>query len=144
MVTTSPRIAVRALRDELARTAPSTTAIATPARAGLTASRSWGGGCQLRVRRRREDAEHVDRPVAQPGATDDERRGHRTERPRIGGIGAVVTHQEQLVVGDHPAVLLVGDRRGLDRIAGGAGEVRLVDRSPADEHLAIPDLDGVA
>ena len=44
MVTTSPKIAVRAFRADPATTAPTTTASATPARAGFTAAGSWVAG----------------------------------------------------------------------------------------------------
>ena len=71
IVMTRPKIAVRAFRADPATTAPTTTASATPTRAGFTAARSLGGRRQLRVGGRREDPEHVERPVAQPRAADD-------------------------------------------------------------------------
>src|SRR4029079_15190556 len=126
MVMTSPKIAVHAFRADPATTAPTTTASATPRRAGFTASGSWRGG-QLRVGRRREDPECIERPVAQPRATDDLRHRDGSEGPRILGIGAVVAHQEQVTFGDHPLALVALDGRRLRRTGLWVGvQIRLL------------------
>src|SRR3954471_11319090 len=143
--TTSPRIAERAFRTETVTTAPTMIASATPARAGFTPGRSWRRRRQLRGGGRRQDPEDIDRPVAQPGTTDDLPRLDRPEHPRVGGIRAVVGHQEELSYRDDPAVFVTGDGLLLCRIAAlGGEEVRLVDLRAVYEDIALADLDGLA
>src|SRR5512147_1651788 len=90
IATTRPRMAVRAFLADPATTAPITTASATPARAGFTGGSSWDAGGQLRMRRRGQDAEDVDRPVAEPGPADDMRDGHRPERAGVSRVRPVI------------------------------------------------------
>src|SRR6476619_7784097 len=101
---TSPKIAVRSVRADPAMAAPTTTASATPARAGFTAGGSLRR--QFRVGRRLEDPEHVERPVPEPGAPDDLRLRYGAEGPRILRVGPVVAHQEEIASGDDPAVFV--------------------------------------
>src|SRR4029077_16166875 len=106
MTTTSPKIAVRAFRADPATTAPTTTASATPTRAGFTAPDSWARRSQLRVCRRREDPEGVERPVAQPGTADDLRHRHGPEGPRVLRILAMVAREAHVARRDDPRVLV--------------------------------------
>src|SRR6516164_6665991 len=143
-VTISPRIAVRARCADAATTAPMTTASATPARAGFTVRRSWRGGRQLRVGGRVQDPEDVDRPVAQPGATDHRGDRHRPERSRIGRVRSMVAHQEQLALGNDPLVLVAGHRGRLGIGLGLGIDVWLRDLGAIDEDVAVADVDRVA
>src|SRR5262249_22352799 len=97
------------------------------------------GGLQLRVCGRRQDAERVERPVAQPRATDHVTLLNRPEDPRVRGVHAMVAHHEQLTRGDDPRRLVAGDERLLAVI-----DVRLVQLDAVDIDAVIPDFDGVA
>src|SRR5262245_45949767 len=125
-VPAKPTTAMRPSRTETATTAPIRTAAATAANAGFIGRPgSWSGLALARcgVGRRGEHAEMVERPVAQPGPADDLLHGHRSEGARVRRVLAVVAHQEQLVVGDHPALL--GGLGGLDRAVVLRVDVRL-------------------
>ena len=70
--------------------------------------------------------------------------GHRPERARVGRVGAVVAHQEELARRDHPGALVARNGRRLGRVTGGdREEVRLIDRRAIDEDPAVVDRDGV-
>ena len=72
--------------------------------------------------------------------------GDRPERPRVGRVGAVVAHQEELAVGDVQSVCSSGAVVGCGGAAGLVGvEVRLVERDVVDvDEAVVADLDRVA
>ena len=94
---------------------------------------------QLRVGRRLDDAQRVDRPEAQPGAADHLAGLDHAELARVLRLGAVVAEHEEAAVRNGP-LGDVGERHGI----AVAVDVRLVQLHAVDEHAAVLDLHGVA
>jgi hypothetical protein len=143
--TTRPRIAVRAFLAEPATTAPTMTASATPARAGFTLGGSWRRRRQLRVGGRPEDPEDVDRPVAQPRATDDLR---GLDGPNVRESDEFArwspirkTSPDGMTHWCSSPGTVVG---WAGSPGSGAYRIPLVDLGAVDEDAPVVDVDGVA
>ena len=77
----------------------------------------WGSAegsrrAELGVGQLGQDAERVERPVPEPGTPDHVADLDRPEAPRVGGVLAVVAHDQQLVLGHEPLARAAADRIG--------------------------------
>src|SRR5688500_2295263 len=75
---------------------------AVPAISAPVARLISAGGCQCRVVRSLDDADPLEREVAQPRASQDELLVDRTEDARVLARGPVVAHDEILVLAHDP------------------------------------------
>jgi hypothetical protein len=89
-----------------------------------------------------DDAEGAERQVPEPRPPDEEGRGHRPERPRIGRDLSVITHNEQFARRNEPVI----DASGFGRPGPAALgiEVRLSELYAVDVYRAVLDCHAVA